>query len=178
MQFYDDSWSALTNRAGKGASHLGKIGTVMLQNIRVESLKNRTLSSALAPAQRPTQQAHLHTFLYLLHLHCDSRQKSPTPRFTHCGSPRRPPVPSRLAAVPPSCVKLRHVYRRIVLHHRRAHSASSRRVGGRGRCRCRHRRDARPQLVTSRDPEWPDPERASPAAPCAPFLPQMLQAYV
>jgi hypothetical protein len=30
----------------------------------------------------------------------------------------------------------------------------------------------------SRDLEWPNPERASPAAPCAPFLPRMLQAYM
>jgi hypothetical protein len=40
------------------------------------------------------------------------------------------------------------------------------------------RRDAWPQLTTSRDPKWPDPERASLAAPCARFLRRILQAYV
>jgi hypothetical protein len=30
----------------------------------------------------------------------------------------------------------------------------------------------------SRDLGWPNPERASPAAPCAPFLPRMLQAHM
>jgi hypothetical protein len=49
---------------------------------------------------------------------------------------------------------------------------------GRGHCRRQCRRDARSQLATSRDPEWPDLERASPTTARAPFLPWMLQDRV
>jgi hypothetical protein len=151
------------------------------------------------------QHAYLRSLLYLLHLHCDNRQKSPTPRFAHRGSPRRLSTPSRLAAFPPSRVKPRHVCRCVVLRlvalcpipapvrrasyltrskcYRRRHSPS----GGRGRRRRWHRRYARPQLATLQDPEWPYPKRASLTAPSAPFLRcwkrmfqvfQMLQRHV
>jgi hypothetical protein len=70
----------------------------------------------LVLAHRPVQQVHLRSLLCLLHLPCDNRQKSPTPRFARCGSPCCPPALSRLVAAPPSPVELRHVYRRTVLH--------------------------------------------------------------
>ena len=59
------------------------------------------LCSVLALAQQPAQQVHLRFLLYLLHLHCNSRQKSPTPCFARHGSPLRSLAPSRLAAVTP-----------------------------------------------------------------------------
>ena len=154
-------------------------------------LKNRTLCSVLATAERPAQQTHLRSLLYLLHLHCNSSLRSswltassarPKPPrgdapITHRVAPR---LSSHCAPSPTANTPPRHAVPMPVptpACHATSLAASSccRRhrspPGGRGSERCRRHHDARPQLTTSRDPEWLDPERASLAAPRTPFLP-------
>jgi hypothetical protein len=142
-----------------------------------------------------TIMTHLRPLLYLLYLHCDNWQKSPTPRFAHCGSLCHPPAPSHLAAARPSRVEPRHVCRR-------AHSTLSRCAPSlplRVVPRPSPRRGAIDTVVPHQEiaaAVAPAPPRrstsarnitrfgvarpggASPAAPCALFLPRMLQARV
>jgi hypothetical protein len=151
----------------------------MLRDVRPESYKNRTLSARFSKATDPI--GYIRSLLYLLYLHCDNWRKSLTPRFTRRGSlwsarpqlpcgvapishratprlpsrrgptPATPSPPSHAVPSPCPCVPC-PVPRRVEVLSMPAPPRGS------------------TSAVTSRDPEWRDPEQASPAAPRAPFL--------
>jgi hypothetical protein len=86
----------------------------MLQHTSEIFKKSDALLRARSSAATGPTITYALSLLYLLHLPCDSRKKSPTHRFACCGLPCRPPASSFFAVIPPSRVESRHICCHVV----------------------------------------------------------------